>query len=125
MKFALIIEDDLMMQDLLCELLEKMGFTVESAEDGWDGVGKIKKSTYDLILLDIKMPGGIDGEQVLNIIRKFKISTPIVIVSAFLTKERILKLKQLGVKGFLAKPVDINKFPDMINEVCSLEVTPT
>lgn len=120
MKFALIIEDDLMMQDLLCELLEKMGFTVESAEDGWDGVGKIKKTNYDLILLDIKMPGGIDGEQVLTIMGKFKSSTPVIIVSAYLTKERILKLKQLGVRGFLAKPVDVNKFTDMVNQVCSL-----
>lgn len=124
MKFALIIEDDLMMQDLLCELLEKMGFTVESAEDGWDGVGKIKKSNYDLILLDIKMPGGIDGEQVLNIMSKFKSSTPVIIVSAYLTKDRILKLKQLGVKGFIAKPVDVKKFTDMVNQVCSLASSP-
>ncbi len=117
MKTALGIADDMFIRQTLHDLLEKANFKAETAEDGWDGVKMIKKKDYDLVLLDIRMPD-VDGEQVLGIISKFKKSTPIIIVSGHLTKVKVMNLVKLGAKGFLTKPIKIDKFFAMVKEVC-------
>ena len=120
MRTALIIDDDDNSRNALSELLMKESFTVEWAEDGWEGVTRLKKSAYDIVLLDVRMPN-IDGEQVLTIVSKFSKPLPVIIVSAYLTKERVVRLKNLGAKGFLTKPISVKNFYSVIRQVCPPE----
>ncbi len=113
---ALIIDDDTSSRNALTELLMKENFSVESAEDGWEGVTRLKKNEYDLVFLDVRMPT-LDGEQVLAIVSKFSKPLPVIIVSAYLTKERVVKLKNLGAKGFLTKPVSVKNFYAVIRQI--------
>ncbi|MCP4634479.1 MAG: response regulator, partial [candidate division Zixibacteria bacterium] len=101
---ALIVDDDEMTRNAVGDLLGRVNFKVENAEDGREGIRKIEKTKYDLILLDLRM-SGIDGEQVLKILKKENDSLPIIILSGYLTKDKIIKLSKLGVKGFLTKPI--------------------
>lgn len=123
MKKALIIEDDPVSRQVISELLMKIDFNVEVAEDGYDGVRKANKLNYDLICLDVRMPG-VDGEQVMSIMNRNKkgdsSNLPVVVVSGYLTKNNVMKLQSLGVKSFVTKPVDIQKFYAAVNQACSL-----
>jgi YesN/AraC family two-component response regulator len=102
-------------------MLRRVSFIVDEAEDGWDGIKMAKKKSYDVILLDLKMPG-IDGEQVLNVLNKVSNEHPTLIVSGFLTKDKIIRLSKLGAKGFLAKPIDEMKFYNSVYQLCPFEI---
>ena len=118
-KLALVIDDEKIDRDTFSDLLKRVSFLVDLAEDGKEGVRKVKKSNYDIILLDIRMPG-LDGEQVLRILNRLNESLPVLIVSDYLTKDKVMKLKKLGAKGFLAKPIDINNFYNAVNQICPI-----
>ncbi|MFC1513786.1 response regulator [candidate division KSB1 bacterium] len=122
MKKALIVDDDDMIRTAVGDLLKRVNFKMDYAEDGWEGVRKIKSTTYDLIVLDIKMPS-VDGEQVLNILKKQYTTLPVVILSGFLTKSKLVSFQKLDVKGFVTKPIDIKKFYQAVNIVCPIELT--
>ena len=119
MKIALIIDDSKVDRNAISDLLKRVNIKVDNAVDGSDGIKKVKKTAYDLIVLDLKMPG-VDGEQVLRVIKKVKTSLPVLIVSGYLTKARFLRLQKLGVKKFLTKPIDINKFYNAVKQLCPM-----
>ncbi len=101
---ALIIDDDVSSRVFIGRMLGKINFTYDEAENGFDGIQMLKKNSYDLVLLDLVMPQ-IDGEHVALLMQKLNNTTPVVVVSAYLNKTRILKLAQKGVKGFVTKPL--------------------
>ncbi|MCP4724660.1 MAG: response regulator [bacterium] len=121
MKSALIIDDDITSRNLFGDMLRKVSFVVEEAEDGWDGIKLAKKNYYDVILLDLKMPG-LDGEQVLNILSKLSKKQPTLVVSGYLTKDRIMKLSKIGARGFLAKPIEEMKFYNAVYQLCPFDI---
>lgn len=117
---ALIVDDDPDFRHLLNDLLTLKGIKVDLAKDGLVGLMKAKKEYYDIILLDIKMPS-MDGEKVLNVLHKLKKVLPIIVISGYLTKDLILKLKNFGVKAFLTKPVNPEMIFQTINQVCGTD----
>lgn len=119
MRKALIIEDESVYRLYLGRLLEKIDFAFEEAEDGYEGIMKLKKNRYDLILLDLVMPQ-VDGDHVVQILKRLNNDTPIVVISAHLNKERILKLAQNGVRGFLPKPMEVQNFYKTVKKVCTV-----
>jgi len=123
MKKALIIDDDALIRSAVTDLLTRVNFEVDIAEDGWEGVRKARKDPYDLILLDIRMPA-VDGEQVLTILHKgenaVSAQLPVVIMSAFFTRDNIIRLRKLGARGFIAKPIDVKNFYTTVDQVCGI-----
>jgi len=117
---ALIIEDDEATRIVLRKMLERVKIDVEEAVNGMDGLLALKRKKFDVVLLDISMPK-MNGEQVMNVLHKRNESHPIIVVSAYLTKERIMKLMQLGVKEFIHKPFNIEKFYQTINKFCPIQ----
>jgi DNA-binding response OmpR family regulator len=100
----LIVEDDLFLRRLCQKKLEKEGFEVILAEDGREGIKQAKKTSPDLILLDIILPN-IDGFEVLKIL-KDEVSTkliPIILLSNLGQKEDINKGLALGASDYLIK----------------------
>ncbi|MFC1725620.1 response regulator [candidate division KSB1 bacterium] len=119
---ALIVDDDPDFRHLLKDLMTPKGINVDLAKDGLVGLLKAKREYYDIILLDIKMPS-MDGEKVLNVLHKLKKTIPIIVISGYLTKELLLKLKEYGVKAFLTKPVNPEMIFQTINQVCGTDYT--
>jgi DNA-binding response OmpR family regulator len=100
----LIVEDDLFLRRLCQNKLEKEGFEVILAEDGMRGIEEAKKTSPNLILLDIILPN-IDGFEVLKILRD-EVSTkliPIILLSNLGQKEDIDKGLALGANDYLIK----------------------
>lgn len=107
MKRILIIEDDQGIAELERDYLEANGFSTDIAADGKTGEAKALGEAYDLILLDIMLPGR-DGFQICRTIRATK-DIPILIVSA--RQEDIDKIRGLGLGAddYIVKPFSPNE----------------
>ncbi|MGM0110814.1 response regulator transcription factor [Enterococcus sp. DIV0187] len=105
-KKILLIEDDDKICDLLRVLLKKK-YALTTKQSGTEGILEATKRTYDLILLDLMLPG-VSGESVLQTIRKIS-NVPIVILTAIDTKEKIVELLRNGANDYVTKPFHIEE----------------
>ena len=110
MSKILIIEDEAAIRRVLTKILseESTTYLVESAEDGLQGLEKIKNQDYDLILSDIKMPK-MDGIELLEAVKKLKPEIPMVMISGHGDMELAIHSMKLGAFDFISKPPDLNR----------------
>ena len=106
----LIIEDEAAIRRVLTKILseENDTYVVDEAEDGLQGVEKVKNEDYDLILCDIKMPK-MDGVEVLEAIKKIKPEIPMVMISGHGDIETAINTMRLGAFDYISKPPDLNR----------------
>ena len=102
MSKILIVEDEESIAELEKDYLELSGFEVEIENDGTEGLSKALKEDYDLLILDLMLPG-TDGFEICKKVREVK-NTPIIMVSA--KKEDIDKIRGLGLGAddYITKP---------------------
>lgn len=110
MSKILIIEDEAAIRRVLTKILseENETYKVEEAEDGVQGFEKIKAEEYDLVLCDIKMPK-MDGEELLEAVKKIKPEIPIVMISGHGDLETAVNTMRLGAFDYISKPPDLNR----------------
>ncbi len=103
----LVVDDNKVNRIVLSRSLENQGHIVETAEDGAEGLNKIRTQSFDLVLLDIEMPV-MDGFQVLeaclNDVDLRQI--PIIMTSAMDELDAVVKCVELGAEDYLTKPVN-------------------
>jgi two-component system, NtrC family, nitrogen regulation response regulator NtrX len=106
----LIIEDEAAIRRVLKKILseESNSYEVEEAEDGLEGVEKVKDDDYDLVLCDIKMPK-MDGIEVLEAIKKIKPEVPVVMISGHGDLDTAVNTMRLGAFDYISKPPDLNR----------------
>ncbi len=104
----LVIDDDRPIRSTLSEILEFEKFKVSTAEDGKEGLEKIKANSYDLVLCDIKMPK-MDGIEVLEQSLAAKPDLAVVMISGHGTIETAVDAIKMGAFDFIAKPLDLNR----------------
>jgi len=110
MSKILIIEDEAAIRRVLTKILseESDTYKVDEAEDGLQGLEKIKNEDYDLVLCDIKMPK-MDGEEVLEAVKKIKPEIPMVMISGHGDLETAVNTMRLGAFDYISKPPDLNR----------------
>lgn len=110
MSKILIIEDEAAIRRVLVKILseENDSYKVEEAEDGLQGIEKVKNEDYDLILCDIKMPK-MDGVEVLEAVKKIKPEIPMVMISGHGDLETAINTMRLGAFDYISKPPDLNR----------------
>jgi diguanylate cyclase (GGDEF)-like protein len=103
----LLVDDDEMTRDMLSRRLERIGYTVTPAADGTQALELIAREPFDVVLLDIKMPG-LTGFQVLQAIRRIHSVTdlPVVMVTSSDDSESIVEALELGANDYVTKPID-------------------
>jgi len=111
----LIVDDNPEIREVVTVLLEGEGFLLEEAADGKEALEKIKRNSYDLILLDVMMPG-LDGYQTCVEIRK-KSNVPILFLSARTQVEDKTLGFSCGGDDYLPKPFS---YPELISRVKAL-----
>lgn len=113
MKRILIVEDDQSIAELQKDYLEINGFSVEVCDNGTKGLKCIEANEYDLLILDVMLPG-IDGFEILRRIRDIK-DIPVLIVSA--KKEDIDKVRGfgLGADDYITKPFSPSELVARVN----------
>ena len=106
----LIIEDEASIRRVLKKIIseENDAYQVEEAEDGLEGIEKIKNEDYDLVLCDIKMPK-MDGVEVLEKAKMIKPEVPMVMISGHGDLDTAVNTMRLGAFDYISKPPDLNR----------------
>jgi len=101
----LIIEDEKLLADSIKAILESKGFLADAVYDGQTGVECARRGMYDLLILDVMMPG-MDGYQVARTLRGSGCATPILMLTAKSGLEDRIEGLNAGADYYLAKPFD-------------------
>jgi len=119
----LVIEDEAAIRRVLGKILreENDAYSVDEAEDGLDGLEKIKADDYDLVLCDIKMPK-MDGVEVLEAVKKFKPEIPFVMISGHGDLETAINTMRLGAFDYISKPPDLNRLLNTVRNALDRKV---
>jgi len=102
----LIVEDEAAIRVGLVDLFVFHGYEVDTAEEGPIGLKKALTGTYDLILLDVMLPG-MDGFEICNRIREEDRDQPIIMLTAKSSDEDIIQGLSLGADDYVAKPFSV------------------
>ncbi|MGD1019584.1 MAG: sigma-54 dependent transcriptional regulator [Verrucomicrobiia bacterium] len=105
---VLIIDDEKLVRWSLQQKLSKEGYEVESAPTGEEGINLIREDGYDLVLLDLRLPG-MDGVQVLQEIRKLEKEVAVIMLTAETAISRAVECVRLGAHNYLCKPFDFEE----------------
>lgn len=103
----LVVDDNEMNRDMLSRRLKGKGYIVQVAEDGHQALDMLGKDPFDLILLDIMMPG-ISGIDVLRVVRqtKSRADLPVIMATAKDQSDDIVEALKLGANDYVTKPID-------------------
>ena len=104
----LIVDDEKAIRSTLREILEFEKYTIDEAKDGAEGLEKIKKNDYDVVLCDIKMPK-MDGMEVLAKASELGKETQFIMISAHGSIDTAIESTKMGAYDFLQKPPDLNR----------------
>lgn len=115
-KSLLYVEDDLLSRDYMFFILEKLFKKVYLGDDGLDGLEKFRLYRPDLILSDIEMPN-MSGLEMAKEIKSISYNTPVVIVSAYYDTNFLSKSIEVGVDGYISKPVNKNMLIETLSKV--------
>jgi len=123
MSKILVIEDEAAIRRVLIKIIseESDSYDVEEAENGLDGIEKIKDNDYDLVLCDIKMPK-MDGVEVLEKAKKIKPEIPFVMISGHGDLDTAVNTMRLGAYDYISKPPDLNRLLNTVRNALDRKV---
>ena len=113
---VLIVDDEPMLRRTMSDRLKFWDCTTEEAANGEDALALLAKSSFDLVLLDIKMPG-INGLEVLRTMRERKDLTDVVVLTAHASVEAAVEAVKNGAVDFLLKPADFELVKNTVSRV--------
>ena len=99
----LVIDDDETICSLFKDTLEDAGYKVTAVTDSYEGLELVKNEDYDLVFLDLKMPG-LDGAELLGQIRAVKPEMPVTVVTGYPESDLMMKALNYGPLGVMKKP---------------------
>ncbi len=103
----LVVDDDRIQLDVVQTMLSRLGYTVRGAESSAEALGLLRERDYDLLLLDMVMPSGVDGAELYRRALDIRPDQPAIVMSGFAETERVKKALVLGAGQFLKKPLTL------------------
>ena len=114
----LIMDDEDIVRETLKDMLEIMGCKVDEAENGDKVIEKVKIDHYDIIFLDLTVPGGKGGVETVKEILKIDPEAKVIACSGYSFEDTIPNYKDLGFKTFLKKPFTFMEVKNLLFEIC-------
>ena len=111
----LVVDDEANLRAVLRDILSLMGYHVEEAESGYEALKLLDSSSYDLMLLDIRMPG-MSGVEVMNHARESCPDMSIIILTAHATLESAVAAVRLGAVDYMLKPFNVEDLGTTISQ---------
>jgi len=108
----LVVDDELIVRDSLTKWFREDGYRVDAAESAAAALRKLQPGCYQIMLVDIKMPG-MDGIELLERIKEIDSGIIVLIITAFASVESAVKALKLGAHDYITKPID----PDYLDHV--------
>jgi CheY-like chemotaxis protein len=126
-KNVLVVDDEEHIIDIIAKKLEKYNVTVMRAFDGKEALRKLDNQLFDLVITDIKMPkeDGISLLEHMRVPGEANSKTPVVAISGNLDKNKVQSLIAGKASGILAKPIDAEKFDQMISKLLGFSKVPS
>lgn len=113
---AAILDDDQVIRTILTKSFQNIGATLDVFETGNDFISSLETKTYDILILDIFMPG-LSGFEILKTLVEKKIKLPVIVYSQAVQKEAIVQALSLGAKAYLIKPQKPEAIIQKVTEV--------
>lgn len=115
-KKVLIVEDEALTQKFLAQIIESLGYDVDSCDNGEEAIEKIRNFQPDVILSDILMPE-FSGLQLLNYVqKKILADIPILLISSLDPNAMQDMVKDVGAVGFISKPPQKEELASLLKE---------
>jgi CheY-like chemotaxis protein len=112
----LIVDDNKEFCISLADIFEAKGYEVESRNSGQSAIDIVKEKSFDVILMDIKMPG-MNGVEAFKQIKKISPRTAVIMITAYALEDLIKEALAEGAFGVLRKPCDVDKVLELIEEI--------
>jgi DNA-binding NtrC family response regulator len=112
---VLVADDDKNLRKVLINELSDEGFYADEADNGMKTIDLLEKNEYDVLLLDLNMPG-LSGMDVLDKIKDLEIPTEVIILTAYATVSTAVEAMKLGAYDYLTKPFQIEELIAVINK---------
>ena len=110
MRKIIVVDDEPITRMDICEILREANYdVVAEAGDGFDAIEQRKQYNPDFVIMDVKMPI-LDGLKAAKVITEQKLSRGIVLLTAYSNKEFIEEAKNIGIIGYIVKPIDEKSF---------------
>lgn len=119
-KKCLLVEDNETNQIIANNILSKIGFDVDIAENGFEAVNKVFQNKYDIIIMDIQMPV-MDGYEATNRIRRLDAKIPIIGLSAYVLEKEKMFSNSTGFNSHLGKPINIQELYEVVKKYFETE----
>ncbi|MCK8825046.1 response regulator [Fuchsiella alkaliacetigena] len=113
---VLVIDDEKNIRKTLSSCLEVGDYEVETAVNGEDGISKFSEQEYDLVLLDMKMPG-MDGIETLKKLKKIDSKIEVIMITAYGTIETAVESMKLGACDYLRKPFSPTEIRNIVDQI--------
>ncbi len=113
---ALILEDEDSLREILRIILEDFNYEVEEARSLKEGLEKLKKDNYHLIIADLRLPDG-SGMEVVRKAKSVKESPEVIIITAYATTETVKEAFELGVYDYIEKPFKLEELKLILRNV--------
>jgi DNA-binding NtrC family response regulator len=109
----LVVDDEFSVRDSLYNWFKTEGYRVDTAGNGMEALKKLQESPWDIVLVDIKMPG-MDGMELQRHIKKIDNTIIVIIITAYATVDTAVEAMKEGAYDYLSKPVDPDKLSILI-----------
>jgi DNA-binding response OmpR family regulator len=113
---VLIVDDEKNIRLTLSLALEPLNLAVDTAVNGEEALGKLTEKSYDLMLLDLRLPG-LDGMEVLRRVPEIRPEVKVVIITAYGSIEAAVEAMKLGAVDFLQKPFDAEEVRKLVTSL--------
>jgi len=116
---VLYVEDDENVREETTQLLKLIFSHIDTAVNGAEGLEKYSKNSYDLVITDIAMPV-MNGIEMIRKIKKINENQKFIIMTAYNDVNFLLESIELGVDGYIIKPIELNKFIKVIEKIANI-----
>lgn len=113
----LVVDDDQEMRDLSADMLRIEGHIVDTAKDGDEALAEASRNTYDLALVDLVLPGGLNGLDVIERLRSMSQEMRIIACTSFGSVDIFNKAVKTGANECMTKPFWSKRLIDTVNKL--------
>ncbi|MEK6646340.1 MAG: response regulator [Candidatus Firestonebacteria bacterium] len=115
----LVIDDEKGIRDLICFELKDQGYAVDTVSNGEEGIEKIRKEKFDVVVSDIKMLG-MDGIAVLGEIKKIDSTVEVIMATGYATIETAIESLRKGATDYITKPFEMSELLSTVEKAVEL-----
>jgi excisionase family DNA binding protein len=117
----LIVDDEPAVRAMLERALSDADYEVAAVGDGPAALDRLREADYDLLIIDLKMPG-MDGLSVVRAVRRRSLGLPVIVITGFSTEASAIEAINLGVSGYLTKPFRVPRIISVTKRALGVQV---